>query len=143
MGDKVAAIKAMKEAGVPTVPGSDGPLSEDPQQLIATAQRIGYPVIIKAAAGGGALPTVLTRVAVAAGGVLTRVSNPSTTANTFARGRVRAGSVAAAFRAQVGRRLGRRLGRWHGLLWSLAAQNSSTVQNSQQQHHHEGLPRHY
>jgi acetyl-CoA carboxylase biotin carboxylase subunit len=53
MGDKVAAIKAMKEAGVPTVPGSDGPLSEDPQQLIATAQRIGYPVIIKAAAGGG------------------------------------------------------------------------------------------
>jgi len=53
MGDKVAAIKAMKAAGVPTVPGSDGPLSEDPKQLLATAQRIGYPVIIKAAAGGG------------------------------------------------------------------------------------------
>lgn len=53
MGDKVAAIKAMKAAGVPTVPGSDGPLSEDPNQLIATAERIGYPVIIKAAAGGG------------------------------------------------------------------------------------------
>lgn len=53
MGDKVAAIKAMKAAGVPTVPGSDGPLSEDPNQLIATAERIGYPVIIKAATGGG------------------------------------------------------------------------------------------
>ena len=53
MGDKVAAIQAMKVAGVPTVPGSDGPLSEDPKQLIATAQRIGFPVIIKAAAGGG------------------------------------------------------------------------------------------
>jgi acetyl-CoA carboxylase biotin carboxylase subunit len=53
MGDKVAAIQAMKEAGVPTVPGSDGPLSEDPDELRATAQRIGYPVIVKAAAGGG------------------------------------------------------------------------------------------
>jgi acetyl-CoA carboxylase biotin carboxylase subunit len=53
MGDKVAAIKAMKIAGVPTVPGSDGPLSEDPDELRATAQRIGYPVIVKAAAGGG------------------------------------------------------------------------------------------
>ena len=53
MGDKVAAIQAMKLAGVPTVPGSDGPLSEDPDELRATAQRIGYPVIVKAAAGGG------------------------------------------------------------------------------------------
>jgi acetyl-CoA carboxylase biotin carboxylase subunit len=53
MGDKVAAIKAMKLAGVPTVPGSDGPLSEDPDELRATAKRIGYPVIVKAAAGGG------------------------------------------------------------------------------------------
>ena len=53
MGDKVAAIKAMKIAGVPTVPGSDGPLSEDPGELRATAKRIGYPVIVKAAAGGG------------------------------------------------------------------------------------------
>jgi acetyl-CoA carboxylase biotin carboxylase subunit len=53
MGDKVAAIQAMKIAGVPTVPGSDGPLSEDPDELRATAQRIGYPVIVKAAAGGG------------------------------------------------------------------------------------------
>ena len=53
MGDKVAAIKAMKAAGVPTVPGSDGPLSEDATLLRQTANRIGYPVIIKAAAGGG------------------------------------------------------------------------------------------
>jgi len=53
MGDKVAAIKSMKAAGVPTVPGSDGPLSEDPEELQATAIRIGYPVIIKAASGGG------------------------------------------------------------------------------------------
>ena len=53
MGDKVAAIKAMKAAGVPTVPGSDGPLSNDPETLRSTATRIGYPVMIKAAAGGG------------------------------------------------------------------------------------------
>ncbi|WP_280562360.1 acetyl-CoA carboxylase biotin carboxylase subunit [Chromohalobacter sp. 48-RD10] len=54
MGDKVSAISAMKAAGVPTVPGSDGPLPEDNDEaVLATAQRIGYPVIIKAAAGGG------------------------------------------------------------------------------------------
>ena len=53
MGDKVAAIKAMKAAGVPTVPGSDGPLNDDPVALRAMAKQIGYPVIIKAAAGGG------------------------------------------------------------------------------------------
>ena len=53
MGDKVSAIKVMREAGVPTVPGSDGPVSEDPEHNIKIAQEIGYPVIIKAAAGGG------------------------------------------------------------------------------------------
>lgn len=53
MGDKVAAIRAMKEAGVPTVPGSDGPLTDDNEQTLAIARRIGYPVIVKAAAGGG------------------------------------------------------------------------------------------
>ena len=53
MGDKVEAIKAMKKAGVPTVPGSDGPLGNNPQQLQAVAERIGCPVIIKAASGGG------------------------------------------------------------------------------------------
>ena len=53
MGDKVAAIRAMKAAGVPTVPGSDGPLSENPEENLKMAREIGYPVIIKAAAGGG------------------------------------------------------------------------------------------
>lgn len=54
MGDKVSAIEAMKKAGVPTVPGSDGPLPEDdPEAMIKIARRIGFPVIIKAAAGGG------------------------------------------------------------------------------------------
>jgi acetyl-CoA carboxylase biotin carboxylase subunit len=53
MGDKVSAIEAMKKAGVPTVPGSDGPLPEDDSKLYPIAERIGYPVIIKAAAGGG------------------------------------------------------------------------------------------
>lgn len=53
MGDKVEAIKAMKAAGVPTVPGSDGPVPEDEDECKKIALRIGYPVIIKAAAGGG------------------------------------------------------------------------------------------
>ncbi len=53
MGDKVSAIEAMKKAGVPTVPGSDGALPEDPEEVHKIAKRIGYPVIIKAAAGGG------------------------------------------------------------------------------------------
>ncbi len=54
MGDKVSAIESMKKAGVPTVPGSDGPLPEDDEgEIVAIARRIGYPVIIKAAAGGG------------------------------------------------------------------------------------------
>ena len=53
MGDKVEAIRAMKKAGVPTVPGSDGPLSDDMDENLAIARDIGYPVIIKAAGGGG------------------------------------------------------------------------------------------
>ena len=53
MGDKVEAIKAMKAAGIPCVPGSDGPLTTDPDEIRTTAERIGYPVIIKAAGGGG------------------------------------------------------------------------------------------
>jgi acetyl-CoA carboxylase biotin carboxylase subunit len=53
MGDKVSAIAAMKELGVPCVPGSDGPLSEDKEEILAVARKIGYPVIIKAAGGGG------------------------------------------------------------------------------------------
>ncbi len=53
MGDKVSAIQAMKAAGVPTVPGSDGPLTEDAERTLQVARNIGYPVIVKAAAGGG------------------------------------------------------------------------------------------
>jgi acetyl-CoA carboxylase biotin carboxylase subunit len=53
MGDKVEAIRAMKSAGVPCVPGSGGPLGEDPKENARIAKEIGYPVIIKAAGGGG------------------------------------------------------------------------------------------
>ncbi len=53
MGDKVEAIRAMKEAGVPCVPGSGGPLGEDGDECMRMAKQIGYPVIIKAAGGGG------------------------------------------------------------------------------------------
>jgi acetyl-CoA carboxylase biotin carboxylase subunit len=53
MGDKVSAKVAMRAANVPTVPGSEGPLSDDPDEIIETAREVGYPVIIKAAAGGG------------------------------------------------------------------------------------------
>ena len=53
MGDKVSAIQAMKAAGVPTVPGSDGPLTDDSERSLEIARGIGYPVIVKAAAGGG------------------------------------------------------------------------------------------
>lgn len=53
MGDKVSAKDAMRKAGVPCVPGSDGALSDDPVEIIKTAKQVGYPVIIKAAGGGG------------------------------------------------------------------------------------------
>ncbi|MDS4022295.1 MAG: acetyl-CoA carboxylase biotin carboxylase subunit [Candidatus Competibacter sp.] len=53
MGDKVSAIKAMREAGVPCVPGSGGSLGDDDQENLRVAREIGYPVIIKAAGGGG------------------------------------------------------------------------------------------
>jgi acetyl-CoA carboxylase biotin carboxylase subunit len=53
MGDKISAIQAMKEAGVPCVPGSDGPLSEDDSENLKLAKKIGFPVLIKAAGGGG------------------------------------------------------------------------------------------
>ncbi|CDI02226.1 MAG: acetyl-CoA carboxylase biotin carboxylase subunit [Candidatus Competibacter denitrificans] len=53
MGDKVSAIKTMKDAGVPCVPGSDGPLGDDDRETLRLARQIGYPLIIKAAGGGG------------------------------------------------------------------------------------------
>ena len=53
MGDKISAIRAMKEAGVPCVPGSDGPLDHDEARTQAMAQTIGYPILIKATGGGG------------------------------------------------------------------------------------------
>ncbi|TNE70476.1 MAG: acetyl-CoA carboxylase biotin carboxylase subunit [Gammaproteobacteria bacterium] len=53
MGDKVAAIEAMRAAGVPTVPGSNGPLNDDEERSKTLGREVGYPVIIKAAAGGG------------------------------------------------------------------------------------------
>lgn len=53
MGDKIAAIHAMKAAGVPTVPGSDGPLGDDAEENLRVARDIGYPIIIKASGGGG------------------------------------------------------------------------------------------
>jgi acetyl-CoA carboxylase, biotin carboxylase subunit len=53
MGDKVSAKEAMRKAGVPCVPGSEGALPDDPEAILKEAKRIGYPVIIKAAGGGG------------------------------------------------------------------------------------------
>ncbi len=53
MGDKVSAIEVMRAAGVPTVPGSNGPIDDNKERTLAIAREIGYPVIIKAAAGGG------------------------------------------------------------------------------------------
>jgi acetyl-CoA carboxylase biotin carboxylase subunit len=53
MGDKVSAKQAMVAAGVPTVPGSNGALPDDPRETVKIARSVGYPVIIKAAGGGG------------------------------------------------------------------------------------------
>ncbi|MBN8451221.1 MAG: acetyl-CoA carboxylase biotin carboxylase subunit [Candidatus Accumulibacter sp.] len=53
MGDKVSAKEAMRVAGVPCVPGSEGALPEDPREIALIAKAVGYPVIIKAAGGGG------------------------------------------------------------------------------------------
>lgn len=53
MGDKISAIETMKASGVPCVPGSGGPLGDDSDDIMRMARDIGYPVIIKAAGGGG------------------------------------------------------------------------------------------
>jgi acetyl-CoA carboxylase, biotin carboxylase subunit len=74
MGDKVSAKDAMKRANVPVVPGSDGALSDDPAELIRTAKQVGYPVIIKAAGGGGGrgMRVVHTEAALVNAVVMTR-----------------------------------------------------------------------
>jgi acetyl-CoA carboxylase, biotin carboxylase subunit len=53
MGDKVSAKKAMRKAGVPVVPGIDDALPDDPKTVLGMAREVGYPVIVKAAGGGG------------------------------------------------------------------------------------------
>src|SRR5229473_3983164 len=53
MGDKVSAKQTMIKTGVPCVPGSEGALPDDPKEIVKIARAIGYPVIIKAAGGGG------------------------------------------------------------------------------------------
>ena len=53
MGDKVSAKQAMIRAGVPCVPGSEGALPDDPKEIVRIGRKVGYPVIIKAAGGGG------------------------------------------------------------------------------------------
>ena len=53
MGDKISAIRTMREAGVPCVPGSDGPLSDDPSETMRIAKEVGFPLMIKASGGGG------------------------------------------------------------------------------------------
>jgi acetyl-CoA carboxylase biotin carboxylase subunit len=74
MGDKVSAKAAMRKAGVPVVPGSDGAAPDDPKEIMRIARSIGYPVIIKAAGGGGGrgMRVVHTEAALVAAVSLTR-----------------------------------------------------------------------
>ncbi len=74
MGDKVSAKEAMKKAGVPIVPGSEGALPEDPKEMLRIARAVGYPVIIKAAGGGGGrgMRVVHTEAALLAAAAMTR-----------------------------------------------------------------------
>jgi acetyl-CoA carboxylase biotin carboxylase subunit len=53
LGDKVSAKQTMQKAGVPTVPGSEGALPTDPKDIVKIARRVGYPVLVKSAGGGG------------------------------------------------------------------------------------------
>jgi len=53
MGDKISAIRVMQKANIPCIPGSNGPLEDQPEKCLALAHEIGYPIIIKAAGGGG------------------------------------------------------------------------------------------
>jgi acetyl-CoA carboxylase biotin carboxylase subunit len=85
MGDKVSAKDAMRKAGVPVVPGSEGALPDDPKEIVRIARAVGYPVIIKAAGGGGGrgMRVVYTEAALLNAVTMTRseaqsaFSNPS------------------------------------------------------------------
>ncbi|MGB7541887.1 MAG: acetyl-CoA carboxylase biotin carboxylase subunit [Burkholderiales bacterium] len=74
MGDKISAKQVMQKAGVPTVPGFDGPLPDSPEEIVKIARQIGYPVIIKAAGGGGGrgMRVVHTEAALKGAASLTR-----------------------------------------------------------------------
>src|SRR3982750_2133186 len=74
MGDKVSAKQAMNKAGMPTVPGSEGALPDDPKEVVKIARKIGYPVIIKASGGGGGrgMRVVHTEAALPSAVALTR-----------------------------------------------------------------------
>ena len=74
MGDKVSAKDAMRAAGVPVVPGSEGALPEDPKEIVKIARAVGYPVIIKASGGGGGrgMRVVYTEAALLNAVVMTR-----------------------------------------------------------------------
>jgi len=74
MGDKVSAKAAMIKAGVPCVPGSEGALPDDPKEIVRLARQVGYPVIIKAAGGGGGrgMRVVHTEAALPAAVTLTK-----------------------------------------------------------------------
>jgi len=80
MGDKVAAIEAMQKAGVPCVPGSDGALGDSDEENMRLAREIGYPIIIKAAGGGGGRGM---RVVHAEGSLLNSIALTKTEAGTF------------------------------------------------------------
>ncbi|BBP46670.1 acetyl-CoA carboxylase biotin carboxylase subunit [Thiosulfatimonas sediminis] len=80
MGDKVEAIRAMKASGVPTVPGSGGPLGKNDAENLRIAKEIGYPVIIKAAGGGGGRGM---RVVHTEANLLKSIQLTSTEAKTF------------------------------------------------------------
>lgn len=79
MGDKVCAKEAMRQSGVPCVPGSEGALGDDPDEILRMAREVGYPVIIKAAGGGGGRGM---RVVHAEGALLSSVAMTRTEAQT-------------------------------------------------------------
>ena len=83
MGDKISAKAAMIKAGVPCVPGSEGALPEDPKEIVKIARAIGYPVIIKAAGGGGGrgMRVVHTEAALVSAATLTRAEAQAAFAN--------------------------------------------------------------